>query len=73
MFCTCLICKALALEDPPLPAGAWQVLLLFGIVTPWAVINEMLFPALYESLLDLGFINYSTAPSAHSELGSLLV
>lgn len=42
MFCTCLIQRALALEDPSSPAGAWQVLLPFGMVTPRAVINEEL-------------------------------
>lgn len=55
-----------------LPACVWWVLFLFGILTPWALIDEVLFPALYESPLDLVLINYSTAPSAHLELGSLL-
>lgn len=55
-----------------LPACVWRSLLLFGTLTPWALINEALFPTLYESPLGLVLINYSTAPSAHLELGSLL-
>lgn len=64
--------SAAATALTPLPAWGWRVLLLHGILTPWALINEVLFPALYESLLDLVLINYSTAQSAHFELGSPL-
>lgn len=64
--------NAAAASLTPLPARGCRVLLLRGILTPWALINEVLFPALYESPLDLVLINYSTAQSAHLELGSPL-